>query len=163
MSQSDDASFEARLLEELRARQPDVDVVVLPPAPPVTVPYASRDDAVAAARGTARTLEALLVESGTAGRPRTDHERWDRWPDDVHVHVARARVEHDDSYTATESLLSVGDVLDAGGWEPRPVDSPTPWLRATSPSGAEADVAVERSQLVVTVTSAPLRLEDDPS
>ena len=157
MSQSDEVFFEA-----LRALQPDVDIVVLPPEPPVA-PDASRDDAVAAARGTAETLEALLVESGAGGRPRVDHERWDRRQGGVHVHVSRARVEHDDSYAATESLLAVGDVLDAGGWQPRPVDSPSPWLRATSPAGLEADVAVERSQLVVTVASAPLRLEDDPS
>ena len=158
MSQSDEVFFET-----LRALQPDVDIVVLPPEPPPVAPDASHDDAVAAARGTAQTLDSLLAESGAGGRPRSDHERWDRRQGDVHVHVSRSRVAHDDSYAATESLLAVGDVLDAGGWQPRPVDSPTPWLRAISPAGLEADVAVERSHLVVTVTSAPLRLEDDPS
>ena len=79
------------------------------------------------------------------------------------MHVARARVDHADSYSATESLLRIGDVLDGGGWEPLPVESPTPWLVATSPAGLQADVAVEHSRLVVTVSSAPLRFEDDPA
>nr|MCW2727902.1 hypothetical protein [Aeromicrobium sp.] len=158
MSQSGEPFFEA-----LRALHPDVDVVVLPPQRPVDAPYADRDEAGAAARATARTLEALLVEAGIDDRPRTEHERWDRRQDDVHVHVARARVDHGDSYAATESLLRIGDVLDGGGWQPQPVDSPTPWLIATSPAGLQADVAVEREALVVTITSAPLRLEDEPS
>ena len=158
MTQSSEPFFEA-----LRALQPDVDIVVLPAEPPVDLPVADRDAAVAAATATTRALDAMLEESGTDQLPRSGLERWDRRQDDVHVHVNRARVDHADSYTATESLLRIGDVLDGGGWQPRPVDSPTPWLVAISPTGLRADVAVERSQLVVTVTSAPLRLEDDPA
>jgi hypothetical protein len=158
MSQSGEPFFEA-----FRALQPDVDVVVLPPEQPVRAPSADREEAGAAARDTVRTVRTLLEESGVADRPRVDHERWDRRRGDVHVHMARARVDHADSFAATESLLRIGDVLDGGGWRPEPVDSPTPWLVATSPAGLRADVAVEHSQLVVTVTSAPLRLEDDPA
>ncbi|MCW2840828.1 MAG: hypothetical protein JWR55_2311 [Aeromicrobium sp.] len=159
MSQSGEPFFEA-----FRELQPDVDIVILPPEEqPVPVPSADREEADAAARDTVRTVRTLLQESGVADRPRSDHERWDRQRGDVHVHVARARVDHDDSYSATESLLRLGGVLDGGGWQPEPVDSPAPWLVATSPAGLRADVAVEHSQLVVTVTSAPLRLEDDPA
>ena len=155
MTQSSEPFFET-----FRALQPDVDIVVLPAELPVDVPVADRD---AVARATTRALEAMLLESGTDQLPRVQLERWDRRQGDVHVHVARARVDHADSYSATESLLRIGDVLDGGGWEPQPVESPTPWLVATSPAGLRADVAVEHSRLVVTVSSAPLRFEDDPA
>jgi len=158
MSQSSDPFFQV-----FQALQPDVDVVILPPERPVDAPYADRDEAIAVAMATARTLHELLDESGADSRPRSEHERWDRRSDDVHVHVARARATHDDPSDATAALLRVGDVLDAAGWEPRPIDSPTPWLTARSPGGLQVDVAVERADLVIIVTSTPLRLEQDPS
>ena len=162
MTQAGESFFEA--LQEL---QPDVDLVILPPERPVVAPYADRDEAIASARGTAAVVEALLVEallveSGIDVLHRSIHERWDRQQDDVHVHVSRARVDHGDSHSGIETLLRVGDVLAGGGWQPESVDSPTPWIVATSPTGQRADVAVEGSQLVITITSAPLRLKDDP-
>lgn len=157
MSPPDDPFFQA-----FQALQPDVDVVILPPEQAVDAPFADAGEAVATARGTAAVVDALLTEAGLADHPRTAHERWDRKQDDVHVHVSRARVDHDDSLAATESLMRIGDVLDGGGWQPVPVDSPTPWILATSPAGQHADIAVERAQLVVTITSAPLRLLEAP-
>lgn len=157
MSPPDEPFFQT-----FQALQPEVDVVILPPEQPVDARFADRAEAIASARGTAAVVRALLTESGLDDRPRTEHERWDRQQGDAHLHVSRVRVDHADSFTATESLLRVGDVLDGGGWAPVPVDSPTPWIRATSPAGQRADVAVERSQLVVTITSAALRLEEPP-
>ena len=154
-------------LDALRVLQPDVDIVVLPPEDlSADVPSGSPADAAAAARGTSTTTAMLLSESGLAdpvANPGKAFERWQRVRDDVHAHRTRTRVEHDDGAAALESLLRVSDVLRDAGWSPAPVDSPTPWVVATSPAGSGVDVAVEGSCLVLTVTSAPMRLEEDPA
>ena len=154
-------------LDALHVLQPEVDIVVLPPDDvPADVPSGSPADAAAAARGTGAAATTLLSESGLAdpiANPHRVFERWQRVRDDVHVHRTRTRVEHDDDAAALDSLLRVSAVLRDAGWSPAPVDSPTPWVMATSPTGSGVDAAVESSCLVLTVTSAPMRLGKDPA
>ena len=154
-------------LDAFHALQPDVDIVVLPPdGAPADLPYASASDAAVAARATDGAATTLLDESGLADpevHPRTVFDRWIRLRDDVHTHRTRIRVEHPDGPAALDSLLKVRDNLDDGGWQPAPVDSPTPWIVASSPAGLNVEVVAEGRHLVITVTSVPLRVEEDPA
>lgn len=162
MSQTGDPFFDV-----LHGLQPDVDIVVLSPdEDPAEIPSGSPADAAATARGTRTTTARLLGESGLTdptANPRTVFERWQRLRGDAHTHRVRTRIEHDAPSDAFDSLLHIRDVLREAGWAPTPVDSPTPWIVAKSPSGMRVDAAVERAQLVLTVTSAPLRLDEDPA
>lgn len=153
-------------LDALHALQPDVDIVVLPRDDvPGQVPSGSRADAMAAARATGALTTMLLRESGLDDpiiNPPKVFERWQRVRDDVHLHRTRTRIEYHDDAAALDSLLRLGGVLRDAGWSPVPIDSPTPWVMATSPAGAGVDIAVEDLRLVLTVTSAPMRLDEDP-
>lgn len=94
-------------------------------------------------------------------------ERWNRLEPHVYRHRTRLRVDLFDTTSALAAVLDVLDSLNGAGWELRPVDAPTPWLIARSPLASirplTADVAVHGSTLVITVESAPLRLEQAPS
>lgn len=150
--------------DRLRALQPDIDIVILPPDQVAAeAEPADRADAIAAERGTRGVVDALLGESGLAVRQRTFHERWDRRDADVHEHRSRVTIVMRDAAEATEGLIQLGDILHAAGWEPWPVESPQPWFKATAPTGMQADVATQRERLVITIRSAPLRLEEVPA
>ncbi|KQY55777.1 hypothetical protein ASD11_14820 [Aeromicrobium sp. Root495] len=155
------------LLDAFQRLQPDVDVVVLPPEPPLELLETSDPaEAQRAAQASRTTAHSLLEEVRGAGEP-VVIERWDRLAPQVHRHRTRVRVTFDDDAAALSSILDVLESLNGAGWETRPVDAPTPWLVARSPLAAvpllTADVAVQGPRLVVTVESAALRLEEDPA
>lgn len=155
------------LLDAFQQLQPDVDVVVLPPEPPLDLLEVSDPaEAERAAHSTRTTALSLVEEVRGTGEP-VVIERWDRLAPGVHRHRTRVRVTFTDDASALASILDVLDSLAGAGWDPRPVDAPTPWLVARSPLASSplltADVAVQGPRLVVTVESAALRLEQDPA
>lgn len=155
------------LLAAFRRLQPDIDVVELPPEPSLAFLELSEPaEAVSAAAATRAAAASLVEEVRAAGRP-TVVERWNRLEPHVYRHRTRLRVDLSDTTSALEAILDVVDSLTGAGWDPRPVEAPTPWLIARSPLALPrlltADVAVHGSTLVVTVESAPLRLEQAPS
>lgn len=154
------------LLDAFNRLQPDVDIVVLPPEPSLAlIPLSESADAVHAAAATRAAAASLAEEVRAIGCPAVV-ERWNRLEPQVYRHRTRLRVDLPGTTSALEAILDVLDSLNGAGWEPRPVDAPIPWLVARSPLASTprltADVAVQGSTLVVTVESAPLRLERAP-
>ncbi|KAA1397510.1 hypothetical protein [Aeromicrobium ginsengisoli] len=155
------------LLDAFRRLQPDVDVVVLLPEPSFDLLDLSQPaEAIHAAVATRAAAMSLAEEVGVAGEP-VVLERWSRLQPQIYRHRTRLRADLADPTAALAAMLDVLDSLNGGGWEARPVDAPIPWLVARSPLSSRplltADVAVHGSTLVVTVESAPLKLEQDPS
>lgn len=121
--------------DELRRRQPDIDIVVLPPdVTPADAPVPEQGAETAYAEEVEAALDDLALRSGLRGGDRLG--RWRRTRGGAHRF--RARLAYDD-LTPQESIALLRAVRDAlvaaPGWDARPVPGGGARLVATGPGG----------------------------
>lgn len=161
MTPPSDPALDDPLFAPLRARHPDVDIVLLPSRAPTSAsehpePEASWGQLLITQRHAAAVLDALASEVGSSIS--TDSAVW--WTQDdpgVHRWVVRAHVEGvDGSQAALEVLRRLGNALARLGWDTRPARTGAPRIRAlTGP--VELVAALSGPGIVLTLTSQALR------
>lgn len=155
-----DPLSEDPFLRTLRARHPDVDVVVLPPAvaAPAEEPAAVREQArhvVARARATLAAVSARIGREPSAAVDLwSSHDRTGR-----RRRIARAAFDELEPGVPVALLREVGDALLALGWDARPYADGSPRLRAVM-QDLVCEAEATGQSVVVEVTSVPLPLSD---
>ncbi len=144
----------------MRARHPDVDVVVLPELAADVPPSTPADAGALLARGRAVLAG---VHDRLAREPSARAELW--WQQDradVHRLVVRESHRDLDPEDVVQLLRDLGDALLAQGWAAGPVGGPAPALEGASPDGALAVTArTVGGSVDVELVSSPLRLDRD--
>lgn len=121
--------------DELQRLQPDVDVVLLPPAhaPPHDLVAASPEATHEAAVGVRRALTELLDDAHVV--PGVRVERWQRQAGDLQRFTARASRRGLEAVDALAALRAVRDAVLDRGWDARPTDTAQPRMTATHATG----------------------------
>ena len=147
--------------DELQRLQPDVDVVLLPPAPapPRDLVAASPEATHEAAVGVRRALTELLGDAHVV--PGVRVERWQREAGDLQRFTARASRRGLDAVDALATLRVVRDAVLARGWDARPTDTAQPRMTATHPSGRTLEAFCTPTSVDLVVHSPALVPDPD--
>ena len=147
--------------DELQRLQPDVDVVLLPPAhePPHDLVAASPQATHEAAVGVRRALTELLADAHVVAGVRVD--RWQRGSGDLQRFTARASRRGLDAVDALATLRVVRDAVLARGWDARPTDTAQPRMTATHPSGRTLEAFCTPTSVDLVVHSPALVPDPD--
>ena len=157
-----DPTLDDPMLRVLRERHPEVDSVVLPqhvPAPVVPELPAGERDVLAA--GAERLVDDLVTRLDLGERTATRDGRWhtDEWEQSWYEAVAV--VGDLDRGENVALLRSTGNALVGLGWQARPVPGDRPRLVGRRRGGFEAAATVRPTSLVLTVSTAKVRLTQE--
>ena len=157
-----DPTLDDPMLRVLRERHPEVDIVVLPQtAPAPLAPELGADERDVLAAGVERLVDDLLERLALGDRPVTRDGRWhtDEWDQSWYEGVA---VVGDLGTGDNVALLrSTGNALVGLGWQARPVPGDRPRLVGRRRGGFEAAATVRPTSLVLTVSTAKVRLTQE--
>ena len=142
--------------DELQRLQPDLDVVLLPPAaaPPRDLTAAPPEATHEAAAGVRRALTELLDDALVV--PDVRVERWQRLDGELQRFTARASRRGLDAVDALAALRALRDSVLRRGWDARPTDTAQPRMTATHPSGRTLEAFCTPTSVDLVVRSPAL-------
>lgn len=147
------------MMRELRERHPDVDIVLLPPVPPLDEPVATAAQCHARTRHADRVLAALSERIDREPTARADYWWGQAHPESRRWVTAASYGDLGDE-GAVPLLRRLANTLVHLGWEPRPAADGSPRVRGVAGpfeliAGATADAVSVR------ITSDPLHIPAD--
>jgi hypothetical protein len=144
------------MMRALRERHPDVDIVLLPPVPPLDEPPATPAQCRSRMQHADRVLATLTERLAVEPTARTDYW-WGQDHPEVRRWVTSASWGETGEEGAVPLLRRLADTLVHLGWEPRPAADGSPRVRGEA--GPFELVAEATTDAVsVTITSDPLRV-----
>ena len=157
-----DPTLDDPMLRVLRERHPEVDIVVLPQhAPPPVVPELAPGERDGLAADADRLVDDLVARLDLGDRTAARDGRWhtDEWDQSWYEAVA---VLGDLAPGENVALLrSAGTSFVGLGWQARPVPGDRPRLVGRRRGGFEAAATVRPTSLVLTVSTAKVRLTQE--
>lgn len=153
MTSSQDLGPNEPLFEKFRELQPDVEVVVLPPAPVVDALLVGPADLDRVAEEALEQVEATLAPVlNTPARA----SGWRPAPQRLQEHVSDWTQTYARDGDALNALLLLRDMVLEAGWAAEPVPAPTPRMTAKAPSGLIRLDAVAEARTVRVQALGPL-------